>query len=110
MYFRSSSQTKSPVGSSSGDRNGDGGRQNVGGPKQDNQTVSFSTKCHKTDQTKNTYKQNKSKQTKDQKKISVTNAIEDQTRKATATEIEELIASMNRSPLRRIMTGRRKKS
>ncbi|XP_055313717.1 synaptotagmin-7 isoform X4 [Sitodiplosis mosellana] len=34
----SSSQTKSPVGSSSGDRNGDGGRQNVGGPKQDNQT------------------------------------------------------------------------
>ncbi|XP_055313715.1 synaptotagmin-7 isoform X2 [Sitodiplosis mosellana] len=38
MYFRSSSQTKSPVGSSSGDRNGDGGRQNVGGPKQDNQT------------------------------------------------------------------------
>lgn len=47
MYFRSSSQTKSPVGSSSGDRNGDGGRQNVGGPKQDNQTVSFTTKCHK---------------------------------------------------------------
>lgn len=47
MYFRSSSQTKSPVGSSSGDRNGDGGRQNVGGPKQDNQTVSFRPKQKK---------------------------------------------------------------
>ncbi|XP_031629693.1 synaptotagmin-7 isoform X2 [Contarinia nasturtii] len=34
----SSSQTKSPVGSSSGDRNGDGGRQNSGGPNKDNQT------------------------------------------------------------------------
>lgn len=41
MYFRSSSQTKSPVGSSSGDRNGEGGRQNVGGPNKDNQTVSL---------------------------------------------------------------------
>lgn len=34
----SSAQTKSPVGSSSGDRNGDGGRQTVGGPNKDNQT------------------------------------------------------------------------
>lgn len=40
MYFRSSSQTKSPVGSSSGDRNGDGGRQTVGGQNKDIQTVS----------------------------------------------------------------------
>lgn len=42
MYFRSSSQTKSPVGST-GDRNGDGGGrgQNIGGPNKDNQTVSF---------------------------------------------------------------------
>lgn len=41
MYFRSSSQTKSPVGSTSADRNGDGGRQNIAGPNKDNQTVSF---------------------------------------------------------------------
>lgn len=40
MYFRSSSQTKSPCGSTSGDRNGDG-RQIIGGPNKDNQTVSL---------------------------------------------------------------------
>lgn len=42
MYFRSSSQTKSPCGSSSGERNSDAGRQTVGGPNKDNQTVSVS--------------------------------------------------------------------
>lgn len=42
MYFRSSSQTKSPCGSSSGERNSDAGRQVVGGPNKDNQTVNVS--------------------------------------------------------------------
>lgn len=37
MYFRSSTQTKSPCGSSA---NNDAGRQVIGGPNKDNQTVS----------------------------------------------------------------------
>lgn len=44
MYFRSSSQnTKSPCGSTSGERTSDAGtagRQVIGGPNKDNQTVS----------------------------------------------------------------------
>lgn len=44
MYFRSSSQTKSPCGSTSGDRNGDG--KQIIGPNKDNQAVNFNGFIH----------------------------------------------------------------